>query len=302
MRSFVLLRRRLPFRLLTWLFAGFLLAGLAWSVLRPSALSETPSRWGGPQAPLIVVAGGAPGAPPYTLPAFRRALAAGALALELPLQFTADGEPVVYPYPEVGQTTDGQGPVSLLTLARLQSLDAGYRFTDPDGNHPFRGHGLQVPLLEEVLAAFPGVSVLAEVVDQSPRPDHLERLARIVRRWGVSGMILLSARSPEATAVLRRLLPETPSVSTVAEAASFLKLARWGLPALSRPPFRLLAAGASLTPAVVRAAHRSGLAVLAGPVASPEEARHFLKLGVDILITSGAAAFPLPPPARPAVR
>jgi len=37
----------------------------------------------------------------------------------------------------------------------LLSLDAAYHF-DPRRGYPLRGTGVRIPLLEEVLAAFPG--------------------------------------------------------------------------------------------------------------------------------------------------
>ena len=39
--------------------------------------------------------------------------------------------------------------------AELRKLDAGYRFVDPAGNASFRGRGVSIPTLDEVLDAFP---------------------------------------------------------------------------------------------------------------------------------------------------
>lgn len=287
------------------LLAG-VLAGLAWFAWR-SAPQPRPAPlslpWWRPDRPLVIVAGGAPEAPPYTLPAFRRAVACGAPALEAPVRFTADGEPVVYPGADLAETTDGQGPVGALSLSELQLLDAGHRFADSDGGHPFRGQGLQVPLLEEVLAAFPGIPLFVDVVDPNPAPAHLERLARLVKRWEVSAAMLVAGRSAGVAAALRRLLPEAPAVSTPEEAASFLRLARAGLAGLTRPAFHVLRCGsAPLSARQVAAARRRRLAVLAGPVSSPAEARRLAESGVDALILTGPAAFLPPPPGRRAAR
>ena len=69
---------------------------------------------------------------------------------------TADGELVVIHDDTVDRTTDGSGPVRDYSLADLRRLDAGYRWTDDDGaTFPYRGKGIRVPTLEEVLRSFP---------------------------------------------------------------------------------------------------------------------------------------------------
>lgn len=241
--------------------------------------------------PLRIVTGGVSDAPPYTLPSLRRALAEGAQALELPLRFTADGEPVVYPAADLASSTDGQGSVESQPLAALQELDAGYRWTARDGQFPFRGHGLQIPLLEEVMAAFPGVPLFVQVVEPSPATGHLDRLIRIVRRWEGTASILLAPRSPEVAAKLRLSFPEAPAVSTPAEASSFLALARWGLAAFARPAYNLLyVPSQGLTARQVEAAHRHRVTVLAGPVGVEAEAARLAALGLDALLVTWPAA------------
>lgn len=292
-RIVVIEGRKLLKRLAGVVAAGALAVAVA-LLLRPASPAPVTLCWRSEgSAPLRIVAEGSPEAPPYTLPAFRRALSEGARALYLPLRFTADGEPVVFPTAELSLATDGQGTVDTLPLADLQALDAGYRFTDSQGGFPFRGHGLQVPLLEEVLAAFPGVPLLLELADPSPSPDCLDRLARVVKRWEAAGTILLAPGSPPAAKRLRQLLPATPAVATAAEAASFLRLARFGLAGFTRPAFNVLWLSAGqVTPRAVAAAHRRRLMVFAGPVSSPAEVQRLTGLGVDGLI--------LRPPARPA--
>lgn len=307
MGGVVLLRRRVLLRSLVAALAGLTLvgAGLAWLSPHPGSAPRPTDPGGAPQParPLLVVAGGSPTAPAYTLPAFRRALVDGAEALALPLCFTADGEAMVYAATDLSATTDGWGPLSLLPLTDVQALDAGYRFTAPGEGLPFRGHGLQIPRLEEVLASFPGTMVLLEVTDPSPAPAHLERLARTVRHWKVSATILLGARTQPVATALRRLLPEVTAVSTPAETVTFLRFSRFGLTGLVRPAYAVLlvppggqasgrggAPGVPLTASQVAAARRRGLAVLAGPVAALDEARRLVTLGVDGLLLSGPAA------------
>jgi glycerophosphoryl diester phosphodiesterase len=94
--------------------------------------------------------------PEATLPAFENALSVGADVLEFDLHASSDGVVVVIHDETVDRTTDGTGAVQAMTFAELRMLDAGYEFT-PDGGQtfPYRGMGIQIPTLVEVLAGFP---------------------------------------------------------------------------------------------------------------------------------------------------
>src|SRR5215210_856955 len=103
-------------------------------------------------------------APENTLEAFRIALEAGAGGLELDVHTTSDGQLVVIHDPIVDRTTNGTGAVSEMTIDELRGLDAGYGFS-PDGgpSRPYRGRGVRVPTLEEVLEEFPGVALNIDI-------------------------------------------------------------------------------------------------------------------------------------------
>lgn len=83
-------------------------------------------------------------APENTLAAFRAAEAAGADGIELDIQLSRDGVPVVLHDPTLERTTNGRGAVGRCSWSTLQRLDAG-RWFDP----AFTGEG--VPRLTEVL-------------------------------------------------------------------------------------------------------------------------------------------------------
>jgi len=79
--------------------------------------------------PLVIGHRGAAGlAPENTLGAFRLAIALGADGVEMDVQLSADGHPVVIHDARVNRTTNGAGAVSRLTLRQLQQLDAGSWF------------------------------------------------------------------------------------------------------------------------------------------------------------------------------
>ena len=76
-------------------------------------------------------AGGDQASPHSTMFAFAEAVRAGATALELDVQLTADGVLIVQHDDTVDKTTEATGPVADLTLTEIQALDNAYWFS-PD--------------------------------------------------------------------------------------------------------------------------------------------------------------------------
>jgi glycerophosphoryl diester phosphodiesterase len=142
--------------------------------------------------PLLIGHRGAAGlVPENTMASFRDAVDRWAVdMIELDVRASADGHCVVIHDDTVDRTTDGTGAVADKTLAELKELDAGYRFTDDDGRHPFRGQGLQIPTIDEVLEGLPDTPLTAEVkigTAQAPLFDALRRF-EAAERVVVAGM------------------------------------------------------------------------------------------------------------------
>lgn len=113
--------------------------------------------------PIIGHRGASGLAPENTMASFDLALAQGAEAFEFDIRLTADFVPVVFHDPTLDRTTDATGPLSARSLAELERIDAGARFTQDGTTFPYRGQGVRIPTLEAVLARFPGVPMLIEL-------------------------------------------------------------------------------------------------------------------------------------------
>jgi glycerophosphoryl diester phosphodiesterase len=115
----------------------------------------------------VVVAhrGASAQAPENTMEAFRLGVEAGADAIELDVHLTADGQLAVIHDDTLDRTTDRTGAVRDLTMDQVREADAGARFTRPDdAGFPFRGRGLRVPTLPEVLEWLPdGIGLVIEI-------------------------------------------------------------------------------------------------------------------------------------------
>ncbi len=102
------------------------------------------ARGGGCVPPPVAHRGDSSRAPENTIPAFRKALRAGAVRLEVDVRFTDDDVPVAMHDASVRRTTSGSGRVADLRLGDLRSLDAGSWFAP-------RYAGVRVPTLFQVL-------------------------------------------------------------------------------------------------------------------------------------------------------
>jgi len=108
-------------------------------------------------------------APENTLEAFAQGVTAGADAIELDVHLTADGELAVVHDSTLDRTTDRTTTVATATMADLKTADAGWAFPGSAGDYPYRGTGLTVPTLREVLDWLPS-GVAWPSRSRPPRP------------------------------------------------------------------------------------------------------------------------------------
>jgi glycerophosphoryl diester phosphodiesterase len=155
-----------------------------------------------PDARLVIGHRGAPAeSPENTLASFGRAAELGVDALELDVRVSADGEAVVIHDPRLERTTDRTGTVAAIPLARLREADAGARFTADGGRtFPWRGRGVGIPTLDEVLAAFPAMPMLIEL----KVPEAQAAVRDTLLRHAATARCVVSAIPHAAIAAFRR--------------------------------------------------------------------------------------------------
>ncbi|MEE8557897.1 MAG: glycerophosphodiester phosphodiesterase [Myxococcota bacterium] len=233
-------------------------------------------------------------APENTLPAFERAQASGVPYLEMDCHATRDGEIVILHDAEVARTTEGTGRVEGLTYTELSRLDAGYRFT-PDGgrSYPFRGSGVGVPRLTEILERFPEARINLEV--KAEDPEVAEQVVRIIRRFGAEARMLLAAENHETLETVRKLDPGTAIGSSREDVLAFFGAIADGSVREHKPrgqalqiPQRFMGQDL-ITPESIEAARALGLRVHVWTINDPDEMRELLTRGVDGLMSDSPA-------------
>jgi glycerophosphoryl diester phosphodiesterase len=244
---------------------------------------------------VIAHRGGAGLWPENTAHAFRQAAALGVDVLEMDLHATSDGALVVIHDATVDRTTEGVGSVKALTLAELKRLDAGYRWTADGGRtFPFRGKGITVPTLREVLEEFPGVRLNIDIKQAQPSP--VKSFCRTLRESGAAGSVqsrvTVASFNSSTLTEFRRECPEfatSASMDEVFALSADLQAGRDIAAGTTRTrlvqvPERAFGQG-WLTAELVAAAHRGGVEIHVWTVNEEASMRRLLALGVDGIMT-----------------
>jgi glycerophosphoryl diester phosphodiesterase len=277
----------------TPLFAAALLAVLGFTALRhvpaPAPRAEHPFFAGA--GPLVFAhRGGSALWPENTLHAFRAAAALGVDVLEMDVRRSADGHLVVFHDADLERTTEGRGALAEHALAELSGLDAGYHFSRDGGlTFPFRGEGLRISSVDEVLDALPEARINLEL--KTPEPGVGEALCTLVRRRGAELRVLVASFHQEPIDAFRTHCPAVATAATPGEAWRFYAASTLRLPNLARPRaaalqvFERLGPLTLVTPRLVSHASALRIPVHVWAVEKLEDVERLIAVGVAGVMT-----------------
>lgn len=167
--------------------------------------------------------GGKRVAPEETLPAYHDAADTGVDVLEMDVHATSDGVVVCMHDATVDRTTDGTGRINDMTFDQLRDLDAGYWFTTDGGqSYPYRGQGVVVPALEEVLEAFGNFYFVTEI--KQSNPSIVDAVLDVLERTGTADRVVIAAADDNVIAELRGKNPEIFTALAAGEMLTFATL------------------------------------------------------------------------------
>lgn len=142
--------------------------------------------------------------PENTMIAFRKAVEMKADMLELDIQLSRDGIPVIFHDDTLERCTGQIGKISDYALAELKEMDAG-SWKSPD----FTGE--QIPALEEVLEfAKNKITVNIEIKPGSDSNGIAQKALRLVKDYKMEHYVLFSSFDPEILIRLRTLSDTIP--------------------------------------------------------------------------------------------
>ena len=138
--------------------------------------------------------------PENTLEAFTLAREQRCDAFECDVRLTQDGVPVLMHDPTLLRTTGHSGEVRQLTLTEIQGLDAGSQFVGAKSERSYRGRGVRVPTLREILRAFQTMPLIIEI--KAPEAQHA--VAEVLLEEDAADRSVLASFKPRALAAFRR--------------------------------------------------------------------------------------------------
>jgi len=206
-------------------------------------------------------------APENSLAGIRKAIELGSDAIEIDVQVSSDGVPLLMHDLTVDRTTNGTGAVASLTLEELRGLDAG---VEPSAS------------LEEVLAETRGKVLLVMEIKQ---PGIEERLAQLVAKMDAVGHVMAWSFFPEALEGMRKADPRIPCALLISPQA----LPKW--PRMREKAISMGLQGVSVFFAgiderTVRECRLSGLSLYAWTADAPADIERLIGLGVDGICTN----------------
>lgn len=280
-------------RLTRFLLAPLLLIGVVVLLLAltskpastPAVLEDLGER------PLVIAHRGGKGLwPENTLFAFERATALGVDMLEMDLHLSQDAKLVVIHDDTLERTTNGQGPVAHFSLAELQALDAGYKWTADGGqSYPYRGQGTRIAALEEVFERLPLIPKALEI--KVPDVGMEAELCEMLAAYDQLDRVIVGSFHERSLQRFHQLCPEVATAGGPVSVRLLLALNWLGLSDLLSPSYPVLQLppqhnGLPLaTPRLLRNAQNRGLQVHLWTINEQPEMRRLLEMGSNGLIT-----------------
>ena len=228
--------------------------------------------------------------PENTLEGFQRAVHLSVDVLEMDIRSTKDSVLVVIHDATVDRTTDGRGNVRDFALTELKRLDAGYRWTQDEGQtFPFRGKGITIPTLSEVFDAFPNARLNIEI--KHTDSGVVQPVGDLIRQHNMVSRVMVACFDSNTLQQFRTQYPEIATSAGLAEGLTFYLLSRLHLGAAYRPNAEALQLPKEmgplngLHPAFLSAARAHNIKIHVWTINDTTTMRSLINLYVDGIMT-----------------
>jgi glycerophosphoryl diester phosphodiesterase len=233
--------------------------------------------------------------PENTMPAFEKAVELGTDFIETDIHFTRDKKFVLIHDDALERVTDGSGKVTDYTIDELKEFDAGYNFTTDKGiSFPFRGKGITLCALDEVLKTFPLCRFNIDIKNKNP--EQIDYFIDIVSKYNAQERIIVASKYLSILRAVRKINPAIATSFSVLETLGILFLYKSGLLFL-KSSFK----GISLqvpekygnfiivTKRFVKDIHEKDLQVHVWTVDNEDDMKRLIDYGVDGLMSNNPA-------------
>jgi glycerophosphoryl diester phosphodiesterase len=234
--------------------------------------------------------------PENTLPAFLSAVKMGIDIVETDVHITKDGVIVIWHDNTLERNTDGTGTIEDHTYDELQKYDAGYTFSKDNGKtFPFRGKGITICKLEEVLIKCPFQRFNIDL--KTKQNGIVEEFIRIIRKHEAEHRVCCASFHLTNLKSIRRIAPDILTSITTIEVLSLLlrqkahilpKKIGKGRKIIFQVPVSQKGLTV-ITPSFVKMMHDRGAIIMVWTINEEKEMRRLFKLGVDSVMTDDPA-------------
>ena len=162
--------------------------------------------------------------PPNTLEAFQLALDQGADIIELDIWRSKDGTWVVIHDRNLSRITGVNKDITKLTFEEIQSLDAGYNFSDSSGSYLYRDKGYKIPSLEQVFKQFNNEKINIEIKTVSKL--GLSDLVQMIKKYQMEKKVLVVSFSYNVIKKFRKI--SNNQIATAASKSDIMRMIYFG--------------------------------------------------------------------------
>jgi len=219
--------------------------------------------------------GAAGHAPENTEAALLAGIKLGAHALEVDVQFTSDGTPVIFHDRTLERMAGVRGRIRDQSARDLAGYDVGFRFGD-------EYRGLRILTLDEAIRLIPrGMTLHLEIKEyDTVTSSHLKEVLASLKRRSLLEDCVVSSFSEKILSTLRGLEPKLVTGLLVSGKARGAASRAAGIGCSSLHPETI-----HTDRALVEECHALGLRVFSYTANEPAQMKHLLDLGVDGLYT-----------------
>ena len=224
-------------------------------------------------------------APENSLPAFGSAVALGTTEIEFDLWWTKDGEIVSIHDATLDRVSDGRGKVYEHTYEELTKLDFGTKFGEKKGLKNFAG--LRILRFEEILAKLSCHTIMnihMKDIGQAWDEEHVKKVLRLIDAYDARGHVYFMSSCGPLQDQLARLAPDIPRCMGNArhdlgrpDIVDRAIQHKCQMVQLFKPYF---------DQSTVDRAHAAGMRVNVFWSDDPAEAKKFLDMGIDTILTN----------------
>lgn len=231
-------------------------------------------------------------APENTLGAFELALSEGAEGIEMDVNVTRDGIPVVFHDPTLNRIAGSGLRIAELDLAALSGVSVGDWF---NRRYPKRADktyaAFGIPTLKAVLERLEGFEgpVFVELKCREAGLQRcVESVARVLSGSPLFGQVVFKSFLPDAVPLIRSACPGLSTAALFApKVMSIIRTEKRLVNIASDLGADMLSLHSTLaTRKLMKKANRSGLRVAIWTVDNPRWMKRAMELGVDALITN----------------